>query len=127
MLQADGEPVLALAERLVDALALHWHLGIPVAAACGSLAGLCAAAEELAFVTRWPYLATLELWIDQDAKATLQTGPTDSLKLLHALRAEDVSDNRLVVKEYGRDAGRQRAILGHPMNVARHHGLTPFH
>jgi len=105
-LKADGEPVLALIEGPCDALALHWHRRIPVAAACGPLSGLCDAAEELAFLTRWPYLATLELWIDQNQKTispSLQVGPTDTFNLLHALQAEGVSDNRLVIKEYGRD------------------------
>lgn len=68
MLQAAGKPMLALTEGLVNALALHRHLGIPVAAACGSLVRLCAAAEELAFLTRWPYLATLELWTDRKTR-----------------------------------------------------------
>ena len=106
-LQADGEPVLALTKGPFDALALHWHRGIPVAAACGSLSGLCDAAEELAFLTRWPYLATLELWTDQDQKTNpptgLQVGLTDTLNLIHALRAEGVSDNHLVIKKCGQD------------------------
>ena len=51
-----GQPVcdgtLALCEGVADALAIHWHRGIPALAACGSLAGLAARANELAQLTR---------------------------------------------------------------------------
>ena len=101
--QTDGR--LAMVEGLADALALHWHLGLPVAAAGGSLAGLIPAAGDLALLAGWPLHVQLEIWPDQDAKANPQTGlragPAGALALQYALRGVGVPDERITIMRFG--------------------------
>ena len=97
---------LAICEGLADALALHWHLGVPVLAACGSLATLAPAAAELALLTGRPWRLQLEIWPDQDTKISrgtgLRPGSAGALGLQHALRGAGVPDARITIMRFGR-------------------------
>ena len=116
--QPEGR--LALCEGAADALAIHWHLGVPALAACGSLDGLAGAVEEFVWASSWPLQLRLELWFDQDARPSARTGlragPAGGIALWQALVRAGVPDAQVTILEYGRPgqdpcdylAGRQR-------------------
>ena len=97
---------LAICEGLADALALHWHLGIPALAACGSLAGLSPAAGALALLAGRPLEVQLQIWPDQDTRINpgtgLRAGSAGALGLRHALCAAGMPEDRITIMKFGR-------------------------
>ena len=94
---------LAICEDLAQALALHWHRGVPVLAACDSLATLSPAAAELALLAGPPRHLQLELRLQAVPGADRRAGSAGALGLRHALRAAGVPDARIAIMRPDQD------------------------